>query len=160
MSTPLSVYLNDHHAGAHSALALIDRLLGEEATPWLAELRTDIEQDRQTLADVMRRLDIAESSVKKVSGWVGEQMVATKLAAESPHPAFRRMEAYELLSLGILGKQKLWLALIEAAAGYPALSGISLDQLFARAVDQHARVERERLLAARDALHPARSAKS
>jgi hypothetical protein len=154
MLPAMSTYLNDHHAGAHAALSLIDRLRGDEPSraAWLESLRTEIEQDRQTLADIMRRVDVSESTVKQVSGWISERLVSLKLAVESPHRAFQIMEALEVLSIGILGKQKLWIALAEVASAYPGLSGVDFAALHARAVGQHAGAERERVAAARKAL--------
>lgn len=154
MLPAMSTYLNDHHAGAHAAISLIDRLRGEEPSQaaWLEPLRAEIEQDRQTLADIMRRVDVNESAMKQVSGWIAERLVSLKLALESSHRAFQIMEALEVLSIGILGKQKLWIALAEVASAYPGLSGVDFRALQARAVDQHARVERERAAAARRAL--------
>jgi hypothetical protein len=152
----LSTYLNDHHAGAHAALSLIDRLSSGEPSraAWLQPLRAEIEQERQVLADIMQRLDVPESTVKQVSGWISERLASLKLAVESPHRAFQIMEALEVLSIGILGKQKLWIALGEVATAYPVLADIDFAHLQAAGVAQHARVEQERVAAARRALRP------
>ena len=151
MLPALTTYLNDHHAGAHAALALLDRLRDEQPprAAWLDPLRADIEQDRQTLSDLMRRLRVEQSAVKQVSGWIGERLLSLKLALEGPHHAFQFMQALEVLSIGILGKQKLWTALAAVADAYPDLSDVDFDALQARAIDQHARVERERVASAR-----------
>lgn len=151
MLPALTTYLNDHHAGAHAALSLLDRLRGEQPTrvAWVDQLRADIEQDRQTLSDVMRRLHVVQSSVKQISGWIGEQLLSLKLALEGPDHAFQFMQALEVLSIGILGKQKLWSALAAVAGAYPELSDVDFHALEARAVDQHARTERERIASVR-----------
>jgi hypothetical protein len=154
MTPALITYLNDHSAGAEGALAMMDRLAEthEAQREWLMKLRQEISDDHDTLKDIMRRLDIPESSLKQVSSWFGERMTALKLTWESPNRAFHRMEALELLALGILGKHKLWLALSDAASAYPQLTSVDFERLKGRAVEQHHAVEHERMAAARAAL--------
>ena len=121
---------------------------------WLSRLRAEIESDRQTLTDVMRRLNITESLIKQMTGWFGEKLATLKLTVESPDRAFHLMEALEFLSLGILGKHKLWAALEQVAGEYPTLRGVDFTALRGRAIDQHAQVEQERLSVAAKALSP------
>lgn len=156
MTAGLSTYLNDHHAGAHTALTLLDRLTELEPSrrDWLERLRSDIESDRQTLTDIMRRLNIEESTLKQMTGWLGERLATIKLTLESPDRAFRLMESLELLSLGILGKHKLWIALDHVSNEYPLLRGVDFTALRGRAIDQHAQVEQERLSVVAKALSP------
>jgi hypothetical protein len=55
------------------------------------------------------------------------------------------------LALGILGKLALWRALLVVAKNDTRLNGMELEQLVARAQQQHAQVEQWRLLVARSA---------
>jgi hypothetical protein len=155
MTPALDTYLNDHNAGAHAALNLLEGLAEahEAQREWLKQLYRDISADRETLRNVMQALSIAESSVKQAAGWIAEKLTSLKLAAESPDAHFHRMQALETLSLGIQGKHKLWIALQSVASDYPALERFDFPYLQARALDQHAQVEEERLAAARVALH-------
>jgi hypothetical protein len=154
MTPALITYLNDHDAGAQGALTMLERLAEthEEDRDWLSALHREISADHETLRDLMRRLGVPESTLKQVSSWVGERMAAMKLSWESPDRNFHRMEALEMLALGIMGKHKLWLALADVAPAYPALAQIDFERLKTRALDQHADVERERLAAAHVAL--------
>jgi hypothetical protein len=154
MNPALVTYLNDHNAGAKAALTMIERLAEahEGQREWLDALHREISADHETLRDLMRRLEIPESTLKQVSSWFGERMAAMKLSWESPDRHFHRMEALEMLALGILGKYKLWLALADAAPAYPALAQVDFERLKTRALDQHTDVERERVAAAHVAL--------
>jgi hypothetical protein len=154
MTEAMATYLNDHNAGAHMALTLIERLADahEAQREWLTWLRREIGADRETLRAVMRSLSIPESTMKQAAGWIGEKLTTLKLTIESPGSDFHRMEALETLSLGIQGKHKLWIALQDVAMDYPAFANFDFDRLQARALEQHAQVEHERLAAARVAL--------
>ena len=58
------------------------------------------------------------------------------------------MDALEALTLGILRKHKLWMTLAAIARDYPSLQPIDFDRLRARAIEQHALIEPERLTTA------------
>src|SRR5207248_1584660 len=86
--------------------------------------------------------------------WLTEKLSRGKFAlAARSHPALALLEGLESLGLGIQGKLALWYALAEVAPPDPRLAGYPYQALEARAVLQHAAVERERLAAprARDA---------
>jgi hypothetical protein len=134
MNPALAAYLHDHHAGAQTALTLIARLAEQDPSrrEWLARIRDEIDADRATLRDIMQRLEIADT-------------------AAAPSPSERtpsRVEALEALTLGILGKHKLWMTLAAIARDYPPIQQIDFDRLRARAIEQHALIEPERLTAA------------
>jgi hypothetical protein len=63
-----------------------------------------------------------------------------------------RLELLETLAMGIHGKRAVWRALRVVAPKHPALSGLDLDLLERRAVEQLDRVEEWRLEAAREVL--------
>ena len=66
------------------------------------------------------------------------------------------LEALETLALGIQGKLALWRVLEAVANRIPQLQIVDFDRLKQRAVQQHQRVEDQRLQSARTALAPDR----
>jgi hypothetical protein len=151
----LSVYLNDHLAGAVAAIEILDRLTAEKAAlePALQQLKEDIEADRRQLTMLMDKLKISQSSLRKVGGWFAEQVVETKLAFDDEIGGMlREFERLEALALGIDGKLALWRALQASAELDSRLSGIDYEHLIQRAAEQRGRVEALRIDAARLAL--------
>ena len=72
----VATYLNDHLAAATAGVELIRRAAGNhggERGAELSRLADEIAEDREALRDLMKRLDVAESSVKKAAGWLGEK---------------------------------------------------------------------------------------
>jgi hypothetical protein len=135
--SPLSIYLNDHLAGSATGLELARRL-GDDA------LAREIEEDRATLIEVMRRLDVDTDEARQAIGWIGEKALRVKPGG--------RLQDLEALSLGVEGKLALWEALRRARAEDPRLDGIDLAALSARAQSQRGRVEEQRLTEAGHAL--------
>ena len=153
----LATYLNDHLAGSVVALEILEHLEAEatDLRPHLHALRTDIETDRQELVALMHRLGIVESRVRKVGGWILEQLTEVKLEVDDESGgALRRLERLEAVALGIDGKSALWSALNAAAAIAPELRGPDYEHLTRRAEEQRRRVEAFRLQAAGSALAP------
>src|SRR5258708_10833066 len=77
----LTVYLNDHLAGSMVAVELLMALerTHAEIEPALAALRVDVEQDQTELKTLMDRLNIAESGVRKIAGWLAEKTTQLKM---------------------------------------------------------------------------------
>jgi len=151
----LATYLNDHLAGSVVAVELLERLeaAGSSMTSTLAQVRSDIEADRAELRELMRRLEIAESRSRKVTGWIAEKFSQLKLRLDDPKGgSLRVLESLELVALGIQGKLALWRALGAAGGSDPALRVIDYERLAQRAQDQWQRVEVVRLEAAKAAL--------
>src|SRR5215207_2466754 len=116
----LATYLNDHLAGAITAIDLLSHLesayAGAEPAGWAAALRADVEADRRELEGLMARWGVSQSPPRKASAWVGEKLAELKLRLDDPSAGpFRLMETTEALSLGIEGKRSLWRALAAAA---------------------------------------------
>jgi hypothetical protein len=152
----LATYLSDHLAGSTVALELLTHLEKAHADTatagLLTELHADIEADRQELEALMERLHVAESSPRKVMGWLTERITQLKLRLDDPSDgAFRLLESLEVLALGIEGKQGLWKALAAVAMHMPELQGMDYERLTQRAEDQRGRVEGMRLEAAKEA---------
>ncbi|MGH7930337.1 MAG: hypothetical protein ACREQV_21380 [Candidatus Binatia bacterium] len=148
----LATYLNDHLAGAVTAIQLLESLENTHADlkPELAALRTDIEQDDIELKALMQRLNIAERRGREFGGWLAEKATQLKLRIDDRAAgSLRLLESLELVSLGIEGKLGLWRALTSAAENSPALRIAGYDRLANRAMDQRRRAESLRLDAAR-----------
>jgi len=151
----LATYLNDHLAGSLVAAEILDHLEVEapDLKVFISELRADIAADRQQLKGLMDRLNIPESRIRKVSGWIAEQVTEAKLEVDDEsNGQFRRLERLEALALGIDGKIALWQALSQAAELDAQLRGLDYEALARRGRDQHSRTEVFRLQAARLAL--------
>jgi hypothetical protein len=151
----LSIYLNDHLAGASGGLELAKRTLGSNrGTPFepvLERLAGEIDEDRATLRDIMRALEVGEDPVKKVGAFVLEKVGRLKLNGSlfSYSPLSRLVE-FEGLALGVTGKLALWRALQQV--GDPRLEAFDLPSLEARADRQQDEIEQQRREAARIAL--------
>lgn len=158
-STALRIYLTDHLAGAAAALDLVERLTrmarGEDRR-FFAGLGREIGEDEATLRDLLRRVRGRESPLRRAAARLSEKIGRTKLGLdESRAGGLLRLEALEMLGLGIAGKLALWRAL--DAARVPELDGVDWARLERRAREQREGVEARRLDAARAALTPRRS---
>jgi hypothetical protein len=151
----LSIYLNDHLAGATAGIELAKRTLGSnrdgEFGPVLERLVAEIEEDRATLREVMRELGVGEDTVKKVGAFVAEKVGRLKLnGSVFSYSPLSRLVEFEGLALGIAGKLALWRALQEV--GDPRLDQFDLPRLEERAGAQQQTMEEQRRKAARLAL--------
>jgi hypothetical protein len=103
---------------------------------------------RQTLVDLMNRLNISQNPIKQVTGWVAEKAARVKSSGICPgEPGHSAFMALESLTLGVEGKAKMWKVLTEAQSQYPALASANLEELLERSMRQHDSLERERLAA-------------
>jgi hypothetical protein len=146
----LAIYLNDHLAGSVVALDLLQHLerayAGQSVERFAADLRADIEADRQELQKLMGQLNVSESRARQATAWLAEKMTLVKLRLDDwAGGNFRLFEALEALSLGIEGKRSLWLALAGAAEKAPSLRLLDYKRLADRALEQRGRVEAKRL---------------
>jgi hypothetical protein len=153
----LSIYLNDHLAGATAGLDLARHLADKNGStdygPVLSALAEEIEQDRTTLTTLMDHLSVGQDRVKVALSWgvgkVGRLKPGGELLGYTPLSRFEQLEA---LSLGVEGKLGLWQALRATHGTDPRLGTIDLDELIARARSQRRRLERLRIRAAGEAL--------
>jgi hypothetical protein len=137
----LSIYLNDHLAGATAGVNLAHRV----APGAIAE---EIEEDRAALVRVMDLLGVGRDPVKVALGWAAVKAARLGFAAVP----LSGLEEIEALSLGVEGKLALWQALRHVYGADPRLAGIDLGELIGRARSQRRRLERLRMQAADDAL--------
>ena len=154
-SDSLATYLNDHLAGSVAALELLDHLLkdGIEGSGELARVRAEIEQDQQTLRQILADVGGKESSVRKAAAWLSEKLGQAKLRWDArEHGALRSLEALEALALGIQGKAGLWRALAAIAGSVQILRKFDFSRLEQRAAGQFDRVDAIRLRMAGAAL--------
>jgi hypothetical protein len=140
----LSIYLNDHFAGSTAGVQLARRVEGSNREDprfgeALAEIRAEVETDRESLKAAMEKLGISLSTTKPAAAWIGERLGRLKpngqLTGYSP---LSRMVELELLLLGISGKKRMWSAL-EQARG--ATLAIDFQRLIDRAERQRTRVQ-------------------
>jgi hypothetical protein len=151
----LSIYLNDHMAASTGAVELVRRAAssnrGTHYGDTLAELRTEIEEDREALIAIMGRLGVGVDQARNALGWVAEKVGRLKLNGQlTGYSPLSRLEELEILELGVTGKLLLWESLGRAAAG--DVSEADLARLADRARTQRERLERLRLDAAAEAL--------
>lgn len=148
-SSPLSIYLNDHLAGATAGVELARRARGSnrdgEFAEFLAELAEEIEADRATLQDVMRRLGVGEDRLKVAVAWAAEKAGRLKLNGSllSYSPLSRVVEL-EGLTVGVHGKIGLWQTLKRLSAEDARLAAFDFDELVKRGRNQLRRLERHR----------------
>ncbi len=116
----LSIYLNDHLAGATAGVELArrahrsNRESADFGTP-LADLRAEIEADRETLQRVMEELGVRRDPVKVKAGWLGEKLGRLKLNGQlRGYSPLSRVIELEGLAIGIGGKTELWATLRRA----------------------------------------------
>lgn len=157
MSELLKTYLQDHHAAATAGLELARRAAGSnedsEYGPELRRIADEIAEDRETLEQVMERLEVKPSKLKDAGGWTAEKVGRLKpnnrLLSYSP---LSRVIELEGLIMGVTGKQALWEG-IQTTTG-ETLDGISFPDLAARAADHRERLEKLHRSAVAEAFEP------
>jgi len=152
----LGIYLNDHLAGATAGVELARRCAGRnrgsDSGRRLAKISREIEEDREQLRAVMRKLAAGENVAKTTLAWIAERTGRLKLNGRLlSYSPLSRVEELEALRLGVEGKLALWRALKETRATDPRLKGIDLDELARRAEGQRDELESMRLEAASQA---------
>ena len=154
---PIDVYLNDHLAGAMLGSDLAEQIQAKSHGTALGELMESlvpqIEQDRQTLIELMQQLDSSKNPVKQATAWIAEKASRAKFSGmTSGEPELGTFMALETLVLGVRGKACLWNALKQVADQHPPIASMDLDHLIDRAHTQEAALESERLAAGTRAL--------
>ena len=151
----LSIYLNDHLAGAAGGLELARRLCSSnEGDPVmgepLARICAEIEADRETLIRLTERLGIRRDPLKPKLAIVAERLGRLKpngqLRGYSP---LSRVLELEILAAGIGGKLQLWNSLEETFGD--RLDGFDFHALAERADRQGQEVEDLHMAAAKRA---------
>lgn len=142
----LAVYLNDHLAASTAGVELARRAAkshdgerGEE----LSRLADEIAEDREALRDLMKRLDVSESTVKAAAGWLGEKAGRLKpndhLVSRSP---LSDVLEIEMLRTGTAARIAGFQALRAVAVHDSRVTKEELETLIDRADDQAERLYR------------------
>lgn len=152
----LAIYLNDHLAASTAARELARRAAGSnrgsEYGPFLERLAAEIDEDRESLFEIMRALGVGVDRLKVVAGWGGEKLGRLKLNGRLlGYSPLSRVVELEALALGVNGKLGLWRALRELGPREPRLARFDFDELIARGERQLGGLESQRLRAAAEA---------
>jgi hypothetical protein len=150
----LTEYLNDHLAGSVGALELLDRLIetyeGKPLERFFRELRDEIQHEQEQLRDLMQKLGVSESTVRKAGAWLVEKLSRPKIDLEKEsREEVGLFLGLEALVLGITGKRSLWRALQAASRTVPELARLDYSGLEKAAIEQCEKVEARRLEIAR-----------
>ena len=153
----LAIYLNDHLAGATVGVELAQRAATSNRTSayglFLDQLATEIREDRESLLEIMRSLDVGVDRVKVAAAWTAEKIGRLKLNGRLlGYSPLSRLVEVEALALGVTGKLALWRSLDQLEPRRPELPTATLAQLIARAERQLEGLEEQRLRAASQAL--------
>jgi hypothetical protein len=153
----IDVYLNDHLAGAMLGTDLAEQIQTQNEGTALGELMESlvpqIEQDRQTLIELMQQLDSSNNPVKQVTAWIAEKASRAKFSGmTSGEPELGTFMALETLVLGVRGKACMWTVLKQLADQHPAIASMNLEELIDRARTQEDALEHARLAAGTRAL--------
>jgi len=155
----LAIYLNDHLAAATAAHDLAKRAAGSnrdtEYGPFLELLAIEIEEDRESLLEIMRGLEIGVDRLKVLGGWWAEKLGRFKLNGRLVgYSPLSRVVELEVLSLGVSGKVALWRTLERLEPEHPVLVDFEVGQLARRAERQLQEIEAHRVQAVADAFAP------
>jgi hypothetical protein len=151
----LAIYLNDHLAGSTVGTNLCKRIVGQNRDndfgPVFERLYQEIDEDRETLRAVMRKVGAKEDPVKRVGAFVAERAGRLKLnGSVFSYSPLSRVVEIEGLALGVTGKLALWRSLGEVQA--EELTEFDFTALAVRAEAQQEILEEQRLAAVRIAL--------
>lgn len=152
----LGIYMNDHLAGSVVGLRLARRITrqneGNEYGRETAQIAKEIEEDKETLHEIMERVGVRQKQTRLALAWVAEKAMRLKpngrLAGYSP---LSRVLELEGLTMGITGKLELWRSM-HALENRSAIRDVDFARLIERAESQRDRVEDLRVQAAREAL--------
>jgi len=115
---------------------------------FFSQIDTEIRADQNVLRNLMRRLGLGESSLRKASAWAAEKVGRVRLMiAGGEQESLGLVLSLEGLIMGIVGKKLLWRSL--AAANLAELNGYDFRELERRAEQQIDRIEAERIRAAK-----------
>jgi hypothetical protein len=148
----LSIYLNDHLAGATVGVELSKRTAAanedSEYGAFMSELAHEIAEDRASLERLMERLDVKKDRVKTTGAFIGEKFGRLKPNAHlTSYSPLSRVIELEGLTLGVTGKLGLWKALLAIADQDERLDAEELHTLIERSEAQQRGLEEHRLRA-------------
>ncbi len=146
----LTDHMNDHLGGSVTGVGLAGHLAktyeGKPLGALASRLVEEIEEDRETLKELIESCGGSPSVTKQAGGWLGDR--AAVLLKARGDDAHSRLSLLEALSIGIEGKAMLWRALqgIES----DRLDEQRLADLEQRALRQRSELEPFRVAATRE----------
>ncbi|MCU1537715.1 MAG: hypothetical protein JWP82_2066 [Humibacillus sp.] len=143
----LRTYLRDHDAGALAGSRRLASAAQAHRDPAarleLGRLHAETEEDRRSLAEVMRRLGVPGDPFKRLALSAGEQLGRLKpngfLTQRSPLTDVVELEA---MAMAVTGRLRLWETLDALGPDVTATGHDELAALQARATDQAERLQR------------------
>jgi hypothetical protein len=152
----LAIYLNDHLAASTAGVELVRRAASQhhgDRGAELSRLADEIAEDREALRDLMKRLDVSESTVKTAAGWLGEKAGRLKLnghlVSRSPLSDVLEIEALRAgTAARICGLQVLRAVAVDDSR----IGKEELETLLDRAEDQAERLYRIHIQLAQEKL--------
>lgn len=149
MTDPLAIYLHDHLAGSRFAIELLKLLQEEYRGRPLGDfangLEAEVTEDQETLQKIIDCVGRAHTDLKEAAGWFAEKAAHFKLKEDKAQGGIGTFEALETLVLGIRGKLALWQLLPIARTLDIRIPDLDFARLADSAVDQGARVEKQRV---------------
>lgn len=152
----LAIYLNDHLGASTAGVELIGRAAGNhdgERGRQLARLADEIAEDRESLRDLMKRLEVSESLMKTAAGWLGEKAGRLKtnghVVTRSP---LSDVLEIEMLRTGTAARIAGFQVLRAVAVNDSRVTKQELETLIDRADDQAERLYRIHLQLAQENL--------
>lgn len=157
MDTELRHYISDHLAGASGALLLIDELANrfdlEEERDFFIELKRQVESDREILIGLLAAIGDSVGTCSKMAAKATARVSFIKLMWEGLEPGMLgRLQALEMLAIGIHSKRLLWVALKEVACWFYEWECVDFGTLELNAIAQRDSLEQWRLEAAHGTL--------
>lgn len=146
----LGSYLNDHLAGSVGGIRTARRAAEEnvqnEYGALLGRMARELEEEQNVLRQVLRRLEVPENPLKKVTGWATERAeeMRAQRASHGSLPMKRLMDL-EALLVGATGNRCLWQTLEFVAIEEPALAEFDFASLQERAGRRVSRLGQLRL---------------
>lgn len=153
----LRIYLNDHLAASVGGVELARRTQANnednEYGKFLEKLAVDIEDDRESLEQIMDKLGIPRDPVKQKAAWFLEKAGRLKLNGQlTGYSPLSRLVELEGLAVATDAKRALWLSLREVLSADERVPAGLLDSLAGRAEVQRKEIETYRIKAAQGAL--------
>lgn len=147
----LGSYLNDHLAGAASAIEMLEHRLDADPQLPLHDVLDEIRSERGILRSLIDDLGASQSTAKQAAGWVAEKVsrLPREVAKTGGNAAFNSMVELEALQLGICGKRALWVMLQALTDEHSRIAELPLTDLLEQADRQVEVVESVRVATGR-----------
>ena len=149
----LSIYLNDHLAGAAAGTELAKRTASSNSGTGFGEplerIAREIDEDKKALERLMSDLKIKKNPLKEGAGWIAEKAGRLKLNGQIVgYSPLSRVIELEALASGVSAKLAAWEVLGRLAQTDRRLDGELVADLTKRAMAQRDEIDTLRLQAA------------